>query len=240
MADPVNPSTRAYHAPRRAAAAARTRENIMAAAKDVFERLGWSGTTMRAVASEAGVSVKTVEARYRTKAELLKLVVDYAIAGDLRDVPVIGRASAAAMKAPPDAPTMLVLHARHTRDINGRAAQVFWVVEQAASDGSDMAALWAQTCENRKNGARFVAMDLMGKPGLAPHVTQGYAEDVLWWAIDPGTYRSLVLGRGFSLDEFEAWLRNYYEKMLLLAVLVLAVLVLAVLDRGRGEPTRSA
>ena len=45
---------------------------------------------------------------------------------------------------------------------------------------------------------------------------------------------------GVSLDEFEAWLRNYYEKMLLLAVLVLAVLVLAVLDRGRGEPTRSA
>ena len=44
----------------------------MAAAKDVFERLGWSGTTMRAVADQAGVSVKTVEALYRTKAELLK------------------------------------------------------------------------------------------------------------------------------------------------------------------------
>ena len=44
----------------------------MAAAKDVFERLGWSGATMRAVADQASVSVKTVEALYRTKAELLK------------------------------------------------------------------------------------------------------------------------------------------------------------------------
>ena len=35
---------------------------------------------MRAVADQASVSVKTVEALYRTKAELLKAAVDYAIA----------------------------------------------------------------------------------------------------------------------------------------------------------------
>src|SRR5205823_11331788 len=111
MADPVNPPSRPYRAPRRAAAAARTRESIVAAAKDVFERLGWSGTTMRAVADQGSVSVKTVEALYRTKAELLKVTVDYAIAGDLRDVPILGRDAVAAMQAAPDAPTMLGLHA---------------------------------------------------------------------------------------------------------------------------------
>ncbi len=215
MADPVNPPSRAYHAPRRAAAAARTREAIVAAAKDVFERLGWSGTTMRAVADQAGVSVKTVEALYRTKAELLKTAVDYAIAGDLRPVPVLGRDSVAAMRAAPDAPAMLSLHARHARDINSRAAAVFWVVEQAAPGSQDIAELWAQMTENRRTGAHWAAVGLLAKPGLPPHVTQAYAEEVLWVAIDPGTYRSLTLGRGFSPDEFEAWLRNYYKKMLL-------------------------
>ena len=91
MADPVNPPSRPYHAPQRAAAAARTREAIVTAAKDAFERLGWPGATMRGIADQAGVSVKTVEALYRTKAELLKHVVDYAIAGDLRPIPVSGR-----------------------------------------------------------------------------------------------------------------------------------------------------
>ncbi|HEY5986171.1 MAG TPA: TetR family transcriptional regulator, partial [Streptosporangiaceae bacterium] len=62
MVDAVKPSRRPYHAPQRAAAAARTREAIVAAAKDVFEHLGWSGATMRGVADQAGVSVKTVEA----------------------------------------------------------------------------------------------------------------------------------------------------------------------------------
>ena len=214
-ADAVNSQKRPYHAPQRAAAAARTRGAVMAAAKDVFERLGWSGATMRAVADRAGVSVKTVEALYRTKAELLKVAVDYAIAGDSRPVPVLDRDSVAAMREAPDAPAMLRLHARHTRDISGRAAAIFWVVEQAASDNKDMAALWTQMNDNRRTGVHRAAAGLLAKPGLAPHVTQRYAEDVFWVASDPGTYRSLTLGRGFSADAFEAWIANLYEKMLL-------------------------
>src|SRR5258708_13015157 len=101
MTDAVDSQKRPYHAPQRAAAAARTREAIMAAAKDVFERFGWSGATMRAVADQAGVSVKTVEALYRTKAELLKAAVDYAIAGDVEPIPVLPPASVAPMHAPP-------------------------------------------------------------------------------------------------------------------------------------------
>jgi len=205
MADPVKPSARPYHAPQRAAAAARTREAIVTAAKDVFERLGWPGATMRGIAGQAGVSVKTVEALYRTKAELLKHVVDYAIAGDLRPVPVSGRELAAAMQAAPDAPAFLGLHAR----------QIFWVAEQAAPADPDIARLWAQMTGNRRSGARWAATTLLGKPGVPPHVGQDYAEEVFWLAIDPGTYRSLTLGGGLSPDGFETWIRNYYDKMLL-------------------------
>jgi AcrR family transcriptional regulator len=218
MTDPVNSAKRPYHAPQRAAAAARTREAVAAAAKDVFERLGWSGATMRAVADKAGVSVKTVEALYRTKAELLKTIVDYAIAGDMRPIPVLGRESVAAMLAAPNAAAMLRLHASHTRAINERAAAIFWVVEQAASSHPDIAALWAQMSDNRRTGARSVAAALLAKPGLAPHVSQGYAEDVFWLAIDPGTYRSLTLGRGLNPAGFEAWIGDFYEKMLLAGV----------------------
>src|SRR5215469_4891337 len=215
IADPVNPPTRPYHAPRRAAAAARTREAIVAAAKDVFERLGWSGATMRAAADQAGVSIKTVEALYRTKAELLKQAVDYAIAGDLLPVPVTGRASVAALLAAPDASAMLSAHAHHTRSISSRAAPIFWVVEQAASAHPDIAGLWAQMSGNRRTGARLAAETLLTKPGLPPHVGQRYAEEVFWIAIDPATYRSLTLGRGLRPAGFESWIKNFYRKMLL-------------------------
>jgi TetR/AcrR family transcriptional regulator, regulator of autoinduction and epiphytic fitness len=215
MTDAVNSRKRPYHAPQRAAAAARTREAVMAAAKDVFERLGWSGATMRAVADQASVSVKTVEALYRTKAELLKAAVDYAIAGDVEPIPVLGREPVAAMQAAPDAAAMLGLHARQVRAVNGRAAQLFWVVEQAAPAHQDIAALWAQMSGNRRVGAHWAAVTLLAKPGLPSHVTQAYAEEVFWLAIDPGTYRSLTLGGGLSPEGFETWIGNYYDKMLL-------------------------
>jgi len=215
MAGPVKPPKRPYHAPQRAAAAARTREAIMAAAKDVFERLGWPGATMRGVADQAGVSVKTVEALYRTKAELLKHVVDYAIAGDLRPIPVSGREPVAAMEAAPDAPAMLDLHARHARAISQRAAPILWVAEQAAPAHPDMAKVWAQNNDNRRAGARWAATTLLTKPGLPPQISQRYAAEVFCIAIDPATYRSLTLGRGLSPSGFETWIRNFYGKMLL-------------------------
>ena len=215
MADPVKTPKRPYRAPQRAAAAARTREAIVTAAKDAFERLGWSGTTMRGIADQAGVSVKTVEALYRTKAELLKQVIDYAIAGDLRPIPVLGRESAEAMQAAPDAATMLALHAHHARAISARAALVLWVAEQAAPAHQDVAKLWAQNNDNRRTGARWTATTLLAKPGLPPHISQRYAEEVFWIAIDPATYRSLTIGRGLSPAGFETWIRNFYGKMLL-------------------------
>ena len=215
MTDPVKPPKRPYHAPQRAAAAARTREAIMAAAKDVFERLGWPGATMRGVADQAGVSVKTVEALYRSKAELLKQAIDYSIAGDVRPIPVLGRASVAAIEAAPDAPAMLDLHARHARAISQRAAPILWVAEQAAPAHPDIAKVWAQNNDNRRAGARWAATTLLTKPGLPPQISQRYAEEVFWIAIDPATYRSLTLGRGLNLADFETWIRNFYDKMLL-------------------------
>ena len=140
---------------------------------------------------------------------------DYAIAGDLRPVPILGRESVAAMQAAPDAAAMLALHARQVRSVSGRAASLFWVVEQAASAHLGIAGLWAQMTDNRRTGARWAAATLLTKPGLASRVGQDYAEEVFWVAIEPGTYRSLTLGRGLSPAGFESWVRNFYEKMLL-------------------------
>ena len=50
---------------------------------------------------------------------------------------------------------------------------------------------------------------------MPPNISRLYAEEVFWIAIDPGTYRSLTFGRGFSPDDFETWINNFYDKMLL-------------------------
>ena len=86
---------------------------------------------------------------------------------------------------------------------------------RAAPAHPDIAKVWAQNNDNRRAGARWAATTLLTKPGLPPQISQRYAEEVFWIAIDPATYRSLTLGRGLSPAGFETWIRNYYDKMLL-------------------------
>src|SRR2546423_466586 len=124
---------RRYHAPKRAAAAARTYEAVIVAATRAFERRGWSGTTIRAIGADAKVSPKTIEALFATKAGLLRAVVDFAIRGDVQPIPMPRRDSVEKMEAVPDAAAMLRLHAGHLRRINERSARIAWVVEQGAT-----------------------------------------------------------------------------------------------------------
>jgi AcrR family transcriptional regulator len=97
--------------------------------------------TVRAVAEAAGVSIKTVEALFRTKGALLQTVVDFSIRGDLDPTPMPQRKTIAQMERTPDAATMLELHAAHIRTVNERSARVAWAVEHATASDPTVARL---------------------------------------------------------------------------------------------------
>jgi len=215
MAEAVNTSTRRYHAPRRAAAAAQTREAILHAAKDQFEAHGWAATTVAAVAADAAVSPKTVQALFGTKAALLAAAVDYAIAGDVTEVPVIARESARSVEAAPDAATMLDRHADHVVAINARSAGLARVVESAAGSSQLVAGLWEQMTANRHLGVRWAATTLLTKVGTRPGLTLDQAERDFVIAIDWGTYRTLTGELGLTSGQVRDWIRNYYQRMFL-------------------------
>jgi AcrR family transcriptional regulator len=215
MSDTVNTGTRRYHAPRRAAAAAQTREAILHAAKDQFEARGWAATTVAAVAAVAAVSPKTIQALFGTKAALLAAAVDYAIAGDTAEVPIIARDSARSVESAPDAATMLDLHADHIVAINTRSAGLAQVVESAAGTSQLVAGLWEQMTANRRFGARWAATTLLTKPGTRPGLTLEQAERDFVIAMDWGTHRTLTGELGLTPGQVRDWVRNYYQRMFL-------------------------
>lgn len=145
---------RAYHAPRRAAGAARTREAIIRSSRTLFEERGWAATTMRSVAEAAGVSAKTVEALFGTKAALLQAAVDLAIRGDIDPRPMPQRETITRIERTPTAAAMLDLHAAHLRTVNERSARIAWVVEQAAAHDPVVAPLWGEMNRNRAFAVR--------------------------------------------------------------------------------------
>jgi len=206
---------RAYHSPRRDEAAAQTRLAIVTAGQQLFTRCGWAGTTMRAVGDEAGVSVKTVEALFGTKAALLEEVVRFAIRGDLEDVEMPQRREVARMEAAADARTMLGLHAKHLRAVNERSAGLAWTVEQAVPSDAAVARLWDEMNRNRAYAVGWAASTLLAKPGRRPRLRRRLVEATFWVALDWATYRTLTAHAGLSPARYEEWLRDYYASTFL-------------------------
>jgi AcrR family transcriptional regulator len=170
---------------------------------------------MSAVAAEAGVSLKTLEAVFGSKPALLGAIVDFSIRGDDRALPVSRRETVRAMEAAPTAGAMLDLHALHVAHISARSAGIAWVVEQAAAGNDEVRELWRRMTANRVSGVRWATRTLRAKPDLDRDLRPGEIETAFWLALDWSTYRSMTVGRGIGPRAFESWLRNYYRRMLL-------------------------
>ena len=211
----VKSNKRPYRAPRRAAAAAQTREAILHAAKERFEARGWAGTTIAAIAADAEVSPKTIEALFATKAALLAAVVDYSLRGDASDVPMLAREATHTVQSAPDAVTMLDRHVEYAIPITARSARIAAVIESAAGSDKRVADLWARMTHNRRFGARWAAETLLQKPGVRSDLTLEQAQRTFTIAIDWATYRTLHSELGLSHDQLHEWMRSYYQRMFL-------------------------
>lgn len=92
---------RPYDARRRRERAAEerseTRRRVVDAARDLFLHRGYVATTMADIAREAGVALQSVYTAGKSKAELLHLVTDVAVAGDDQEVMLVDRPAFAAI-----------------------------------------------------------------------------------------------------------------------------------------------
>jgi len=206
---------RRYDSAGRRAAAAERRHAIVDAARAAFEERGWAGTRLQDVSAAAGVSQKTVEALFRTKAALLQAAVDYAIRGDVDATPMPRREAIAEMERAPDAPAMLELHAHHLRVVNTRSALSASVVEQAVTADSSVEALWSRMNRNRRYAVAWATDTLLSKRGRRRGLSRAHVESTFWVALDWETYRTLTERAGLDADGYERWLRTYYGAMLL-------------------------
>ncbi len=86
-----SPAKRAYNSSRRSLQAAQTRDEVIRAAIARFSATGWNGTTLAAIADEAGVSVETIYNGFGSKLGLLRAAADAAVAGDTEPIPFVER-----------------------------------------------------------------------------------------------------------------------------------------------------
>ena len=203
--------TRSYHAPNRIAAAERTRKTILASAKVNFEDLGWARTTIPAIAGAAGVSPKTVEAHFGTKANLLAEVV-----ADAQPRLRRRRGAPRHFQEATSAIAALPHHADYATPLLARSARIARAVDEAAPTDPKVAEIAERMRRNHDYGANWAARIIMDKRGLAADLTLEEAARVFRFAIDPATYRTLTGELGLDDDGVREWMLRYERGMLLL------------------------
>ncbi len=197
---------RAYRSPLRSAQAAATRRSIVGAAADLFVARGFAATSVDAIAASAGVSRKTVFTAVGGKAELLTLALEWAVAGDDAPVPLTERAEMIELLALQD-PRAILHHWAHVlTDIDSRVAELFVVLENAASVDDAAQALFDQMADQRRAGARAVVAAVGAAGGLRDQLSRSEAVDLAALFTEPLLYTRLVSHRGWSRRSFEAWL----------------------------------
>lgn len=211
----LNQPAKRYTSEIRDEQARRTRRAIVAAAHDLFLAQGYAATTIDAVAEAAHVSRRTVFNSVGGKATLLKLALDWAIAGDDEPVPLADRPAVQAIQAERDPRRALALWAQMVTDIAARVAPIAEVLTAAADADPDAAQLTADGDRDRMFGATAFIRYLASLNGLAPGITQQRAADLCWVHMDPYLYRSLVTQRGWTTGEFTQWLSDSLAATLL-------------------------
>ena len=178
---------RRYSSKRRAQQAAQTREDVVDAAVGLFATAGWSGTTLTALASRAGVAVETVYAGFGSKKQVLRAVLDALVASPSVPVPARRSTKEQRLRA-----VVAEVAAGHER-----SAGVWRALLEAASGDGEVEG-WRVELERRRRADVADAVQRAVGADLDPLLL-----DLLWALLGPDVHLHLVVDAGWSGEEYE-------------------------------------
>ena len=213
MSGQVKRSRRRYHSPLRADQAEQTRRRILDSAFRLFAERGYAGTTIAAVAEDAGVSPETIYLSLGGKRGLLEGAIEMAIAG-AEDGATQEDAWWATVAELPSAPERLEKMVDYSCRILARTRPIHAVIRGAADKEPFAAALGRRLLHDRLTAQterirKYLGDDL--KPGLSvDQAGQRYC--VL---ASPELYHLLTLELGWTADQHRSWLTDLLKTELL-------------------------
>lgn len=197
---------RRYDATGRQAQARENRARVIAAATRLFVEQGYASTSIAQIAAAAGVSAPTVFAHFTSKANLLKIAVDIAIAGDDAQVPLHQRPAMRHVHEATTADQVLERFAAAGSEVAARANPLFEVVHAAADADPEIAALAEELERQRLTGTGIIAAAFAERLGVGddPRAVERI-RDTIWTVFSPQVYGLLVVRRGWSPEAYRAW-----------------------------------
>jgi AcrR family transcriptional regulator len=216
MSENARPKRR-YDSSGRLRRAEATRAQVVTAAARVFLEYGYAGATIPAIAKEAGVALQTVYRAAPGKAGLLAAAVTASVAGGVEGslVPVEQRPAIRAVIEETDPRRQLALYAQTQPGIWSRVGPLWRVLEVAAASEPELRRLQEDQEAQRLEGLTRFARLLRERGFLRKKLTPEHAADIIVTLGSYATYDSLVIKRGWTDSQYEAWLAETLQRCLL-------------------------
>lgn len=206
---------RSYESPERRASAARTRHDVLAAARKLFVAKGFSGTTMAAVAKAAGVAPDTIYETIGAKPVLFRELIETALSGTDEVTPALERDYVKEIEAEQDAGARIDRYAKAVASIQPRLAPLLNVLRDAGGAEPGLRRLWRELSERRAANMRLFTQGLARVGGLREGLSVEEAADIVWSMNSAEFYELLVTQRGWSPERFERFLVQAWRRLLL-------------------------
>lgn len=212
MADSVK---RAYRSQTRAAAAAATRARIRDAAARLFIEYGYVATTMREVATAAGVGERTLYDAFPTKAALFAHTLGVATVGDEEPVRVADRPEIAAAHGQADPQAAIAQLVAYSTALLERAGDLIMVSVEAAGADPDMRAAADAGARATHQVHLALTKQLHSRNALRDDLTPVTAADILYALGSPHMHQLLRRHRGWTVERYRTWLETAIDRELL-------------------------
>ncbi|HEX7760457.1 MAG TPA: TetR/AcrR family transcriptional regulator [Caulobacteraceae bacterium] len=201
---------RAYRSARREAQSASTRQDILDAARSLFERHGYASTTMDMIAERAKMSTGTIYTTFRTKPSVLKAILDTFHRGLPDDI-----SPASTLTDQQRASDLLREVVQRMVELCSSADGILSAAWSAARSDPDFANWWereeaARWHEFQSYVAGWSAAGIL-RSGLS--VTE--ATDLLWTMTGPAAIKSFIADCGWPAGRYASWLAAMLGEVLL-------------------------
>ena len=214
---PTVKGRRQYESPRRRQQAAQTRRDIEAAANKLFRERGYVGTSMPAIASDAGVVVETIYRSFRSKAGLFKAVLEAALAGGSKraELPPEERPAIRAVIAESNPRRKLELYAATQPGVHSRSSPLYRVLVGAAESDPELRDVLDGLETRRLQGLGALASQLGESQALRSDLSVEQARDIIWTLCSTPVHDLLVRRRGWTSETYRDWIAAALQRELL-------------------------
>jgi len=206
---------RQYDNTRRLAQVKATRLRVIEAAKALFIEYGYVATTLESVADAADVALPTLYRLFRSKRAVLTAVLETSFVGDDEPMAFADRPAVQAARSEPDPSKLLNAFAGIAKAFMNRSSGILHVLATAAQVDAEAADLLAEIRRQRHTGQSGIVAALVERGALDPSLDPAEAADFVYLLWSPDAHRILTVERGWTPEQYEAWLAHALRRTLL-------------------------